>query len=96
MNEIYFQLWRSIDNYDTNRPFRFWMHGIVLKQMQKWRTKRWRRLRIFEKKQLLEVEEPIFSDRQILEAETHQEMLTIVHQLSYKLRAVIIFCVCSG
>lgn len=90
MNEIYFQLWQSIDNYDANRPFRFWMHGIALKQIQKWRTKSWRRFRIFEKKRLLEVEEHIFSDRQVLEAETHQEMLTIVHQLSYKLRTVII------
>ena len=90
MNEIYFQLWRSIDNYDANRPFRFWMHGIVLKQIKKWRTKSWRRFRIFEKKRLLEVEEHIFSDHQVLEAEYHQEMLTIVHQLSYKLRTVII------
>lgn len=90
MNEIYLQLWRSIDNYDAKRPFRFWMHGIALKQIQKWRTKSWRRFRIFEKKRLLEVEEHLFSDREVLEAETHQEMLAIVHQLSYKLRTVII------
>lgn len=90
MNEIYFQLWRSIDNYDANRPFRFWMYGIAMKQIQKWRTKSWRRFRIFKKKQLLEVEEHLFSDRQALEAETHREMLTLVHRLSDKLRAVVI------
>ncbi|WP_314587637.1 sigma-70 family RNA polymerase sigma factor [Paenibacillus terrigena] len=90
MNEIYFQLWKSIPNYDSRRPFRFWLHGIVLKQIQKWRTQRWRRFRIFEKKRLLEVEEHLFSDRPVLAAETHQEMLSVVHQLSYKLRIVII------
>ena len=90
MNEIYLQLWRSIDKYDAKRPFRFWMHGIALKQIQKWRTKSWRRFRIFEKKRLLEVEEHLFSDREVLKAESHQEMLAIVHQLSYKLRTVII------
>lgn|GEM_PF-3678103 len=50
MNEIYFQLWRSIDNYDANRPFRLWLYGIAMKQIQKWRTKSWRRFRIFKKK----------------------------------------------
>lgn len=34
MNEIYFQLWRSIDNYDANRPFRLWLYGIAMKQIQ--------------------------------------------------------------
>lgn len=90
MNEIYFQVWKSIHNYDVNRPFLFWLHGIALKQIQKWRTNRWRRFRIFEKKRLLEVEEHLFSDHPVLAAETHHEILSMVHQLSYKLRIVII------
>lgn len=90
MNEIYFQLWRSIDNYDANRPFRLWLYGIAMKQIQKWRTKSWRRFRIFKKKRLLEVEEHLFSDRRALEIETHGEMLALVHQLSDKLRTVVI------
>ncbi|MGV2805345.1 RNA polymerase subunit sigma, partial [Clostridium perfringens] len=29
MNEIYMQMWTSLANYDTNRPFHFWLHGVV-------------------------------------------------------------------
>nr|WP_241494838.1 sigma factor [Brevibacillus laterosporus] len=25
MNEIYMQMWTSLANYDTNRPFQFWL-----------------------------------------------------------------------
>ena len=32
MNEIYMQMWTSLANYDTNRPFHFWLHGLVIRQ----------------------------------------------------------------
>ncbi|EOP82424.1 hypothetical protein IGM_05374 [Bacillus cereus HuB4-4] len=31
VNEIYFQLWKSISTYDQSRPFLFWLNGIVYK-----------------------------------------------------------------
>ncbi|WP_235847637.1 sigma factor [Paenibacillus tuaregi] len=49
MNEIYMQMWTSLDNYDTTRPFQFWMHGLVIRQVQRFRVKNWRRFRIFER-----------------------------------------------
>ena len=43
MNEIYMQMWTSLANYDTNRPFHFWLHGLVIRQVQRFRVKSWRR-----------------------------------------------------
>lgn len=39
MNEIYLKLWLSLPNYDPSRPFRNWLHGITIRQVQDWRRK---------------------------------------------------------
>lgn len=52
VNEVYIKMWKSVTNYDKNRSFRFWLHGLVVKQVQDWRRKSRRRFRIFEKKKM--------------------------------------------
>ncbi|EJQ29992.1 hypothetical protein IE9_02650 [Bacillus cereus BAG4X12-1] len=34
VNEVYINMWKSITNYDINRSFRFWLHGLVVKEVQ--------------------------------------------------------------
>lgn len=58
MNEIYMQMWTSLANYDTNRPFHFWLNGLVIRQVQRFRVKSWRRFRIFERIRAFSQEEP--------------------------------------
>ena len=91
MNEIYMKLWISIGNYDPNRPFRNWLHGITIRQVQDWKRKRWRKFRLFERQVILEIrpeaqriEQPVLLD------ETSQELMAILNRLSYKLRTVIV------
>ncbi|MED4953769.1 sigma-70 family RNA polymerase sigma factor [Paenibacillus sp. FSL R5-0527] len=91
MNEVYIQLWTSIANYDPERPFRYWLHGIVVRQVQDWKRKMWRKFRLFERHTLLEVkEEAPGTDRYALMNETGEEMRKILQRLSYKLRIVIV------
>ncbi|MBT2291941.1 sigma-70 family RNA polymerase sigma factor [Paenibacillus albidus] len=91
MNEVYMKLWTSIAGYDSNRPFRHWLHGIVVRQVQDWRRKTWRRFRLFERKAMLEVERvQMAPDTSIVLHETSREMLEAIHGLSYKLRVVVI------
>ncbi len=33
VNEVYIKMWKSVTNYDMNRSFRFWLHGLVVKQV---------------------------------------------------------------
>ncbi|MBE7096790.1 sigma-70 family RNA polymerase sigma factor [Bacillus cereus] len=90
VNEVYIHMWKSVTNYDINRSFRFWLHGLVVKQVQDWRRKSWRRFRIFEKKKMYEQDRSYIMHEDILHKETRNELVEIVHKLSYKHREVII------
>jgi RNA polymerase sigma-70 factor, ECF subfamily len=37
VNEIYFQVWKSISNYDESSPFLFWLNGLVFRQVKNWK-----------------------------------------------------------
>ncbi|MED1785717.1 sigma factor [Brevibacillus fortis] len=39
-NETYIRMWRSFHTYDRSRPFRFWLHGITVRQVQDWKEER--------------------------------------------------------
>ncbi|WP_439876467.1 sigma-70 family RNA polymerase sigma factor [Bacillus mycoides] len=90
VNEVYIKMWKSVTNYDLNRSFRFWLHGLVVKQVQDWRRKSWRRFRIFEKKKMYEQDRSYIMDEGILHKETRSELVEIVQKLSYKHREVVI------
>ncbi|MED0970622.1 sigma-70 family RNA polymerase sigma factor [Bacillus paramycoides] len=90
VNEVYIKMWKSVTNYDMNRSFRFWLHGLVVKQVQDWRRKSWRRFRIFEKKKMYEQDRSYIMDEAILHKETRSELVEVVQNLSYKHREVVI------
>ncbi|MCR8641103.1 sigma-70 family RNA polymerase sigma factor [Paenibacillus sp. N1-5-1-14] len=91
MNEIYMQMWTSLANYDTNRPFNFWLHGLVIRQVQRFRVKSWRRFRIFERICTFSREESYLDQDTALMDETNQELSQSIRKLTDKQRAVIIF-----
>lgn len=90
INEVYLSLWRSLSTYDQNRPFRYWLHGVVVRQVQDWRRKIWRRLRLLDRERLLKVERHSLIDEQVLKNETSKELMDAIKKLSYKLRCVVI------
>ncbi|EEK72847.1 RNA polymerase sigma-70 factor, ECF subfamily [Bacillus mycoides] len=95
VNEVYIKMWKSVTNYDMNRSFRFWLHGIVVKQVQDWRRKSWRRFRIFEKKKMYEQDRSYIMDEGILHKETRNELVEVVQKLSYKSIVKSLLCVTS-
>lgn len=90
VNEVYMHMWRSIHKYDHNRPFRFWLHGITVRLIQDWKRKAWRRMRIFERNRQLTCEQLEWTDQAVLQSEMQHELFSLVRQLSYKLRVVVI------
>lgn len=90
MNEIYMQMWISLDNYDTNRPFHFWLHGLVIRQVQRFRVKSWRRFRIFERILAFSREESYWDQPTVLMDGTHQMISQSIRKLTDKQRAVIV------
>ncbi|WP_154892757.1 sigma-70 family RNA polymerase sigma factor [Paenibacillus illinoisensis] len=91
VNEVYMHMWRSYQKYDPNRPFRFWLHGITVHLVQDWKRKTWRRIRLFERNRQMTCEQQFdWTDKVVLQSETQHELFSLVRQLSYKLRVVVI------
>ncbi|RAP26209.1 hypothetical protein C2W64_02041 [Brevibacillus laterosporus] len=90
MNEIYMQMWTSLSNYDTNRPFHFWLHGLVIRQVQRFRVKSWRRFRIFERIRAFSREEHHWDQPNVLMDGTNQMISQAIQKLTDKQRIVII------
>ncbi len=90
MNEIYMQMWTSLASYDTNRPFRLWLHGLVIRQVQRFRVKSWRRFRIFERIRIFSREEHHWDHPTVMTEGTNQEISQAIQKLTDKQRIVII------
>ncbi|MBB3129097.1 RNA polymerase sigma-70 factor (ECF subfamily) [Paenibacillus rhizosphaerae] len=90
MNEIYMQMWTSLPNYDPNRPFHFWLHGLVIRQVQRFRMKSWRRFRIFERIRIFSREEHHWDQPTVTTDGTDPEISKAMHKLTDKQRTVII------
>ncbi|MGG4048398.1 sigma-70 family RNA polymerase sigma factor [Paenibacillus favisporus] len=90
MNEIYMQMWTSLPNYDPDRPFHFWLHGLVIRQVQRFRMKSWRRFRIFERVRVFSREEHHWDQPAVTTDGTDPEISKTMHKLTDKQRTVII------
>ncbi|WP_025674621.1 sigma-70 family RNA polymerase sigma factor [Paenibacillus polymyxa] len=90
MNEIYMQMWTSLPNYDPNRPFHFWLHGLVIRQVQRFRVKSWRRFRIFERIRVFSREEHHWDQPTLRTDGTDPEISRAMHKLTDRQRTVII------
>ncbi|WP_400164372.1 sigma-70 family RNA polymerase sigma factor [Brevibacillus sp. TJ4] len=90
VHEVYIRMWQSFHSYDRKRPFRHWLHGIAIRQVQDWKRKAWRRMRIFERATQYRQDDSDWTDDAVLQSETQRELLTAIRQLSYKLRVVVI------
>lgn len=90
VQDIYIQLFNSLRKYDGTRPFKPWLMGIVIKQIQAYRRKRWMKFRI--SKKVEEFEQVIVLDfsNEIIDKISNQLLVKLVEELPYKLKQVMI------
>jgi RNA polymerase sigma-70 factor, ECF subfamily len=90
VQEIYFQMHRSLGHYDVNRPFRPWLMGVVMRQIHAYRRKRWTHLRLIHKAELYG--QPLQYDfsNEVVDKVANRYLLESVNRLSYKLKQVVI------
>ncbi|WP_127586481.1 sigma-70 family RNA polymerase sigma factor [Paenibacillus koleovorans] len=93
-NEVFVQVWKCLPSFDMERPFRFWLHGIVVRQANAHRRSLWRRFRLAEKHRALGgvsagYEEPLVEEA-LLRQERSQTLIEHIFRLSWKLRSVIV------
>ncbi|MED1305364.1 sigma-70 family RNA polymerase sigma factor [Bacillus pacificus] len=90
VNGVYIRMWKSFAKYDPSRPFLFWLHSLIVHEIQDWRRKLWRRFRILEKSKEFCQDHFYRTDEEVLHMETRSELLKLVKTLSYMHREVII------
>ncbi|MNE81958.1 ECF RNA polymerase sigma factor SigW [compost metagenome] len=84
-------LLHSLMTYDTRKTFRPWLNGLIINQVNNWRRKGWRRLRLFIRHNQLFVQPTTKGpDILALESEEKNTLLQQVSRLSSKLRVVIV------
>jgi len=91
VNEVYVELFKSLPNYDFQKPFRSWLTGITVRQVQNWNRKLWRKFRLYERSKSLTLpEQSPDSEDLVLHNEHRSELLQLVQQLPYKHKIVIV------
>lgn len=88
VNEIYFQVWKSITNYNEGSPFNYWLNGLVFRQVKHWRLKAWKRHNLFYK--LLKNKENQVGNNVVNSGGDYPVLLSIIDKLSFKLKEVIL------
>jgi RNA polymerase sigma-70 factor (ECF subfamily) len=90
VSETYIALWKNKLSYDVKRPFRFWLHGIVIKQTQRLRRQRWKQFRLYDKQRRMAVPPISYLDIGGIDVHLQEELQLCVRRLSFKLRVVVI------
>ncbi|GMB10143.1 RNA polymerase sigma-70 factor (ECF subfamily) [Thermolongibacillus altinsuensis] len=96
VQDIYIQVYKSLRKYDRDRQFKPWLMGIVIKQAQAYRRKRWVRLRIAKKAEEYEQATVLDFSNDIIDKITNQQLVNLVNELPYKLKQVIILRYLNG
>lgn len=91
IQEIYVAVYNSLDKYDTNKPFRPWLMGIVLRQVNAQRRKNWRftRIKAALAQSIHKTHEPDFTES-ITDSLEGAAILNSIRSLPTKLRTVLV------
>jgi RNA polymerase sigma-70 factor (ECF subfamily) len=90
VQEIYMEVYRSLGQFDTSRPFRPWLMGVCMRQIHAYRRKGWRQLRILKKAEQTGQSMEYDFAGDVLDRLLNRGLLESVNRLSFKLKQVII------
>ena len=90
IQEIYIQVYRSLGKFDVNRPFRPWLMGVVMRQIQSYRRKSWAHVRKIKKAEQSEQAVVYDFSSEVANKLSNQSLLASVDRLPYKLKQVVI------
>lgn len=96
VQDIYIQVFKSIKKYNSDRQFKPWLMGIVVKQVKAYRRKIWMRYRIVKKAEGIEQANILDFSNEIVNKITNQQLVHLVNELPYKLKQAIILRYLNG
>lgn len=91
VSEIYIAMLSALPAYDYNRPFRAWLNGLIINQVNHYNRKGWRFLRLINRnKQLYGAQPWKRPDELAVEEEEKHQVLQLVNSLSDKHKQIIV------
>ncbi|MFE5323695.1 sigma-70 family RNA polymerase sigma factor [Paenibacillus sp. NPDC056579] len=91
VNEVYAELITSLPKYDLGKPFRPWLTGLTIRQVNNWNRKLWRKFRLVERSKSFALHEPNpGSDAVVLHNEHRSSLVELVQKLPYKHKSVVV------
>ncbi|MDR0269395.1 sigma-70 family RNA polymerase sigma factor [Paenibacillus sp.] len=90
IQEIYIQVYRSLKKFDISRPFRPWLMGVVMRQIQTHRRKSWTHVRIIKKAEQIDQAVVYDFSSEVVNKVSNRSLLASVDRLPYKLKLVVI------
>lgn len=90
MSEVYIALFRSLNQYDSERPFLPWYNGLIIRQVRNQKRKVWRSFRLLEKAKTVQSREQAAVDAELEAINQKDEILPYVNGLSHKLQEIIV------
>ncbi|MEC0371285.1 sigma-70 family RNA polymerase sigma factor [Paenibacillus chibensis] len=90
IQEIYIQVYRSLGKFDINRPFRPWLMGVVMRQIQSHRRKSWTNVRTIKKAERMDQAVEYDFASEVVNKVSNRSLLASVDRLPYKLKQVVI------
>ncbi|GIP26379.1 RNA polymerase sigma factor [Paenibacillus sp. J23TS9] len=90
IQEIYIQVYRSLEKFDVSRPFRPWLMGVVMRQIQAHRRKNWTHIRTLKKAEQIDQAVVYDFSSEVVNKVSNRSLLASVDRLPYKLKQVVI------
>lgn len=90
IQETYLQVYKNLKKFDKSRPFKPWITGIAIKQVQSYRRKKWRKLRLLKKVQLAEASKEMSMLDERMERVINDEFEELIQKLPFKQKQVVI------
>lgn len=90
LNEVYVQMWHSIDKYDYTSSFWAWLYGITMKQISNFKRKNWRFFRIVEKEKFYTQKTEMCESSINSKMELKENFMYYIGKLNDKQKAIII------
>lgn len=90
VQEIYIQVYKSLNKFDTDRFFQPWLMGFVIKQIHAYRRKKWMHLRITKKAEQYQQGAELDFANDLVDKLSNADLVKLVENLSYKLKQVVI------
>ncbi|CAM3345730.1 sigma-70 family RNA polymerase sigma factor [Brevibacillus invocatus] len=91
IHDIYLEVFKSLRHFDQTRAFSSWLTGVSIRQIQNYRRRGWKIVRLFNKVNLLATAQTVPDiSKEVVEQLEQQQLMERIQHLPFKFRSVLV------